>query len=295
MSWFMSGFGKSPEAADAPDNSGSPSPNEEPRLTESAKDQIRRDLIQGPDSVIDSERFPNLPFDPGPDTPAPRCNFHEAINQDDSDPDPPTTSNTQYGSTPTHLRNPTNRFVITPDTPLNRDDLLNTLHSIRDSLPNAVPGRSDANPEQRIVMPSGMDIPSPSTSSPAQSSDGSSIDSPLGTPKVPPYEFGPQMYDVPIPPVSPSYLAGIYRPGDPQPEPVKSYHRDTGDIPRNEFNEYKAKVEELQSKYRLLSLELIQEKARAKQEAADRVAALVTDDQRRAQSLAKWSRRNRGE
>ena len=217
MSWFLSRFGKSPKAAEPPDDSASPSPEEKPRLTESAIDRKYRDLIQGPDSVVDSERFPNLPFNTaeearsalGPDTPAQPRDSHEVRNQDD--PDPPTTSNIHI-STPTRLRNPANRFIITPDTPLNQDGLLNAFQRFRESLPNAVSGRSDSNPEQRVVMPSGMDTPSPSTSSPPQSSSGSSTDSHMNPPKVPPYAFGPQTYDAPLPPVSPSYLAGIYRP-----------------------------------------------------------------------------------
>ncbi|KAL8964364.1 MAG: hypothetical protein Q9183_004503, partial [Haloplaca sp. 2 TL-2023] len=217
MSWFMSRIGTSPKAAEPPDGSASPSPEEKPKLTASAIDRIYQDLIQGPDSVVDSERFPNLPFNTaeearsalGPDTPAHRHDSHKARNQDDSD--PPTASDI-HSFTPTPLRNPENRFMITPDTPLNQDSLLNASEKLRESLPNAVPGRTDANPEQRVVMPSGMDTPSPLTSPPPQSSSASSTDSHMGPPKVPPYAFGPQMYHVPLPPVSPSYLAGIYRP-----------------------------------------------------------------------------------
>ena len=76
---------------------------------------------------------------------------------------------------------------------------------------------------------------------------------------------------------------------------MKSYHRDTGDIPRDEFNEYKAMVEELQTKYRLLSLKTFQEKARTRQEHAEEIAALKNDNGGHGQSSAQWSRRERGE
>lgn len=202
MSGFPVAFGGVSQSSGRRTSSESSPTGDKLKETLSAVEQRFRDLIRHPDSVI-SERFPAIPYNTSleqaratlaPDTPLQHPDSRQNPPLGQRDPERSATSG-DPNTAPAHLRNLENSTTISPDTPINQ----NATHATDAGPSSRQPGAGPLQQASLSTQGDGANDPPP----------GPRI---LHPPKQPSYAFGPQMFNIPLPPVKPEYLAAIYRP-----------------------------------------------------------------------------------
>ncbi|KAL8719655.1 MAG: hypothetical protein Q9181_008037, partial [Wetmoreana brouardii] len=277
-----------------------------------------RNLIRHPDYVYDTEKFPGVPWASLPLQPATpleqRPGFQSNPANGPRDPNLSATTPSDPDVAPAHLRMPGDRFAISPDTPFTPNTTGDPIvePSPRQLLTEPELGRTDPTTHprrsnRRIAFPRGDMSANPFHDSPLRSAPpdtpvtSSPTQQPLDRPKAPPFAFGLDMLDREVPPIKPEYHDAIFRPGMENPNPPKSYQqRSSAPIPRDEFNEYKSKMESILEQARANGLKSFQRLASQRREDAQQITALK-DQLKQAQtnqlhsSASLWSRpRSRG-